>query len=66
MKTSKATQRQRIVKVLQSGWTNSLDGYKQTGSLKFGTRAMELIQLGYKVRKKWDMNHEYMLYRIVK
>lgn len=60
------TQRQRIIKVLQAGWTNSLEGYRQTGSLKFGTRAMELILLGYKVRKKWDDNGEYMLYRIVK
>jgi hypothetical protein len=60
------TQRQRIIKVLQSGWTNSLYGYKKTGSLKFGTRAMELLLLGYKVQKKWDANGEYRLYRIVK
>ena len=60
------TQRELIIKTLKSGWTNSLDGYKKTGSLKFGTRAMELILLGYKVEKKWDKNHEYMMYRIKK
>lgn len=65
MKTPK-TQRQLIIKTLQSGWTDSLIGYKKTHSLKFGTRAIELIALGYNVQKKWDKNHEYMLYRIVK
>lgn len=60
------TQRQKIIKTLKAGWTNSLEGFKLTGSLKFGTRAMELIALGYNVQKKWDKNGEYRLYRIVK
>ena len=60
------TQRQLIIKTLQSGWINGLEGFNRTGSLKFGTRAMELVLLGYNVQKKWDENGEYMLYRIAK
>lgn len=64
MKT--ATQRQRIIKLLQKGWISPAKAFSCGCGMKLSSRVSSLRQQGYIIADKWAPNRAYKLYFLLK
>lgn len=64
MKT--ATQRARIIRLLQKGWISPAKAFSSGCGMKLASRVSTLRQQGYIIADKWAPNRAYKLYFLLK